>query len=119
MTMWNDFTVGTAQWGNTAVKAHNFAADTPCFISENQTSYWISGAYLDTGFRIAKSTSEGKALAEMIAARKTDEVFHEFLTKLVLKHIEPTLLKISDALILSFENGREYQAAAIRAALML
>lgn len=116
--MWDDVVIGTGHKGNSSVLFRRIGDD-GLYISHNSVSYWISDAYLDTGLTIFKDTEQGKVLAIMLANNCSDKELEEWMDAVVIKHIPNEVLKskIAAIKIESFESGREYQAACIRAAL--
>jgi hypothetical protein len=121
--MWGEITIGTGPWGNMAILVRDL--DTPAkrsHISQNDVSYWISGAsYLNVGMRIAKNTKEGAELTALIKDKASDETISDFLDAIVVKNIAPEVLKgkFDEAVKNAFNSGCEHQAALMRHALLL
>lgn len=117
--MWNDIIIGKGDKGCTAHLLRNL--DNGGHISDNHVSFWISGAFLDTGITIFKNTDEGKELQRLLTAPGVGERVEDWVDKLVLTKLSPKKMKeqIAKAMQKSFESGREYQAAEIRKSLMI
>lgn len=117
--MRDDILIGSNGSGGSAILVRNFKDRT--HISQNDAEYWITEGYFRVNLRIGKTTPEGKNLSSMLEAKLSDEEISKWITDLVLDKISHNLLlkKIEAKVKEAFRNGREYQAAKLREALVV
>lgn len=117
--MWDDIIIGKGEKGNSAIKV--FKIEGLKIISENSVSYWIHGAFLDTGLTIMKDTPEGGRLTKMIELKKSAKEIVEYIDSLVIKRLSPERFKhlVTKSNKEWFQKGREAKAHEIKKALYL
>ena len=114
--MWDDFNIGnTKKFGAaTCVNGWNW-------ISENETEYWIDNLFANGRFggRIAKNTSQGKIISQMIAKNKSESRVHLAVARMAIKATKATTLLriIKDTNNSSYLMGKRDKAAEIRSCL--
>lgn len=120
--MWDEVIIGSGNKGNSAYTLRGLKQNIlgrVCSISQNKISYWVNGAFLDVSMTIFKDTDAGKKLAELLSVSDNDDEIMSLLDTLVLKNIDPEILKskIEIELKHAMEQGRRVQAAVIRESL--
>lgn len=120
MSFWDDIQIGdTSRKQNSSWNILDLQNEHRGHISENSTSYWISGAYLDVGMVIMKDTKEGLQLQKMLKANAKTPKINDWLARLVFRKLpaDRLMAKIEAEKEAKFESGRKHQAALIREAL--
>lgn len=112
--MWDDIVIGSGNKGNSSIKV--FDMDNGAYISQNNASYWISGALFGFGITVFKNTEEGKKLQKMLSAPCGVKELETFLDDIVLKRGDPDLIKrrVKGMVNGAFNAGRADKMSQIR-----
>lgn len=115
--MWDDVIIGEGRRGCSATKV--FAIKGDHSISENSTSYWISGLFLGLGMTVFKDTEEGATLGQLIKEGVHIDSFKPWLDQLVLDRVSRGRLKaaITNAITDAYRRGSDDRVKKIKAAL--
>ena len=76
-------------------------------LKETPESYVADKVYLDISLTIAKTSSEGLAISQLIAGKCTKDAIHRYLINLVILNTLPTQLydAMNKALVESYNQG--------------
>lgn len=109
--MWSDVKIGdVSKMGNVS---HGIwkASESEHNISENRTSYWITGALdLRIGMTIMKDTEEGKWLFDLLReVPQREEAIIDFIDRTAFKHVDFDVFipKLQDKLEGAYAAGRK------------
>jgi len=95
--MWNDIIIGEGEKLCSSIHYKNIG---DISISQNRSSYWITGAFLKTGMTIYKTTDVGIEIAKRIDVKGDEEYLINYIDNLVIKHLPLYVIKSKiDALL--------------------
>ena len=88
-------------------------------VSSHAWAYWVCHLFLDMGMTVYKDTDTGRALAELLAEKKSGDEIRAFLLPVFLTHVAPDKLerRVECAIAGAWSSGRREKSAEIRATL--